>query len=185
MSVLNKPTLLLNAVYEPIQILTLEKALILQFKDKVHVEEIRDDLKIRSSDCEWDAPNVIRLKRYIDLYSKIRASTGKKRNKIYLRDRFKCSYCDKKCKIDEITLDHIIPKSRGGEDTPENLVTSCKPCNQKKGNRTPEEANMELLHKPIKLRVGLDKHTLRYYSEYNPKWKRYLFLEGNELGHYE
>lgn len=185
MNVLKKPTLLLNMTYEPIGVITVEKAIVLEIKDRIYVEEFRDGF-IKSPKSSWKIPSVIRLKKYINITEKKKTS-AKKRSKIYIRDNHRCSYCNKKCRYEELTLDHVIPKSRGGWDTHENLVTACLTCNQKKGNRTPYEAGMDLLHTPLKLRVGLDKHELIHYAELNPQWKTYLFLssDGDKSHHGE
>lgn len=184
MSICKKPTLLLNMTYEPVGVVSAERAILLQVKDRVYIEEFREEYA-RTPNTIWAIPSVIRLKTYQNINENKRKSSTKKRKKIYIRDRYRCSYCDKKCKEQELTLDHVIPKSRGGADTHDNVVTSCISCNQLKGNRTPEEANMPLLHTPTKLKVGLDKHVMKYYAEMNPDWRTYLFLstEGDKT-HY-
>jgi 5-methylcytosine-specific restriction endonuclease McrA len=72
------------------------------------------------------------------------------RENIYARDEFTCQYCGKQFHSNELSLDHVYPKSRGGEDSWENLVTCCRKCNQKKADRTPEEARMPILCEPRK-----------------------------------
>jgi 5-methylcytosine-specific restriction endonuclease McrA len=71
------------------------------------------------------------------------------RENIYLRDKFKCQYCGNEFKKQYLTLDHVIPKSQGGKTTWENIVCSCAKCNHSKGNKTPEQANIKLIRKPI------------------------------------
>jgi 5-methylcytosine-specific restriction endonuclease McrA len=81
-----------------------------------------------------------------------------------------------------LTLDHILPRSRGGRSVPENLCTACKLCNQRKGDRTPEEARMPLLANPAALRYGLDKAAMYAAAESRPEWRKYLFLEDANEG---
>lgn len=128
----------------------------------------RNGKKIRSQYLEFSVPSVIRIKRYISF--RIYNVPLNKKN-IMRRDKYTCQYCGAKDK--ELTIDHIIPKERGGKDTWENLVTSCKRCNAMKGNRTPKEAGMKLLRKPRKPSYF---HIL--FSEDNipdPAWKPFLF----------
>jgi 5-methylcytosine-specific restriction endonuclease McrA len=89
------------------------------------------------------------------------------------RDGYRCQYCG--TKTHELTIDHIIPKSRGGSDSWENLVSACKVCNNKKGNQTPEEAKMVLINAPRR------PHHILFITQYMGKvednWKPFLFLE--------
>ena len=80
----------------------------------------------------------------------------------------------------DLTLDHILPRAQGGESTPANLVTACVKCNQRKGNRTPEQARMPLLTSQKLLRLGLDHVLLCHYAESRPEWKKYLFMDDHE-----
>lgn len=169
-------TLLLNNTYEPIKIIPVEKAMCLKFRDKVYIEETYSNVFIHSAKDKWEVPSVIRLKEYTNII-KNKLTSSIKRNKIYSRDKRKCGYCSKFCNDKIITIDHIIPKSRGGSNTPENLVTCCITCNQYKGNRTPDEAKMELKYPIIKLKVGLERHEMVHYSENTPSWQKYLFLK--------
>ena len=75
---------------------------------------------------------------------------------------------------------HILPRAQGGESTPANLVTACVKCNQRKGNRTPEQARMPLLTSQKLLRLGLDHVLLCHYAESRPEWKKYLFMDDHE-----
>jgi len=131
--------LVLNVAYEVIGLTSIRRAIVLVINGKA--ESVVDrDRKIGSI----AVPSIVRLKYYIKpLYR----STYPTRRNILIRDRYTCQYCgsDK-----DLTVDHVIPKVRGGKDTWENMVCACKKCNNKKGNLTPEEAGMNLLSKPRK-----------------------------------
>lgn len=114
-------------------------------------------------------PSVIRLKRYISVpYQNIILT----RRNILKRDGHKCAYCGRGDL--PFTIDHVIPKSKGGEDTWENLVTACLPCNNRKGNRTPDEAFMKLRIKPYKPNHIL--FLLNSVNHVDSSWKPYLFI---------
>jgi len=96
---------------------------------------------------------------------------------IFMRDRYRCQYCGVKFPAFELTLDHITPRSRDGYDEQDNLATACKPCNQRKGARSPEEARMPLIATPSALRYGLDRAMLDHYAESRPEWAPFLFKD--------
>ncbi len=167
--VLTGSVLVLNQSYEPLTICSVKKAIILVLLRKAEVVEVLQGRKIRSIRQEYPFPSVIRLNRYVRVpFRKVELS----RRNIFRRDRFQCQYCGRRSTA--FTIDHVIPQSRGGEDTRENLVTACIPCNAKKGNRTPEEAHMKLLRQPRRpnfvLFMRLSEHTIQ------EEWKQYLFM---------
>src|SRR5438132_4466111 len=131
---------------------------------------------LRSQHMTHEVPSVVRLVHYIDL-RKRRRESGKQRFRIFVRDKFRCQYCAHRFQPAELTLDHIIPRSQGGSDDPENLAAACIPCNQRKGNRTPDVARMPLLATPSALRYGLDRAMLAHYAEARPDWLAYLCLD--------
>lgn len=176
MNVLTRKVLLLNPHYEAAGIIDVARATALVWKGKARVELPDLDYVLHSPTRTYEVPSVIVLKRYVNV-RKRRNESGKKRFRIFVRDRFRCQYCCKRFPAFELTLDHIIPDSRNGSNDPDNLATSCKPCNQRKANRTPDEARMPLLATPAALRYGLDRALLRHYAEERPEWRRYLFLD--------
>ncbi|HEX8424500.1 MAG TPA: HNH endonuclease, partial [Pyrinomonadaceae bacterium] len=95
----------------------------------------------------------------------------------YMRDKFRCQYCGDKKSAAELTLDHIFPRSRGGDNSPVNIVAACLQCNNRKGNRTPGEARMPLLTSQTALRVKLERVVLCHYAEARREWRKYLFME--------
>lgn len=176
MTALSRKVLLLNAAYEPEGVIETVRAFLLVYKGSAQTVEVDATRVLRSQHAEHEVPSVVRLVHYVDI-RKRRRESGKQRFRIFVRDRFRCQYCSKRFGVFELTLDHIMPRSREGSDDPHNLATSCIPCNQRKGNRTPDEARMPLLATPSALRYGLDRAMLRHYAESRPEWLPYLCLE--------
>ncbi|MBI4641484.1 MAG: HNH endonuclease [Candidatus Tectomicrobia bacterium] len=136
--------LLLNATYEPLKVISWQRAITLLTLGKVEVIE-EYDREVRSVSFVLKMPSVVRLLRFIRApKQKVRFS----RHNIYARDKFSCQYCRKPYPSEDLTYDHVIPRARGGLTEWTNIVTSCISCNKKKGGRTPEEAGMKLLRKP-------------------------------------
>lgn len=135
---------MLNSSYEPLKIVNWQKALILWFQGKVDILAHHPSF-VRSISKSFQLPSVIRLRKYVrnQASNKIRFC----RENIYLRDQYTCQYCYEKFPTKELTLDHILPVSQGGGKDWTNITTACRACNQKKGNRTPEQAHMPLLKK--------------------------------------
>ncbi|HEX5709556.1 MAG TPA: HNH endonuclease, partial [Pyrinomonadaceae bacterium] len=136
--------LLLNFSYEPLGTVGVARAMCLVFRGAVSVEEFDGERVLRSPRAEFRVPSVVRLRRYVNVRRRRQAS-GMKRLRIFVRDRFRCQYCGLRKDASELTLDHIMPRSRRGQSVPENLVAACVACNTRKGGRTPQEARMPLL----------------------------------------
>lgn len=183
MSILNKKVLQVGADFLPDRIVTVRAAVELIFKGAAHAVEIDPGSKLHSVFEEFDTPSVIRLVNYVDI-RKRRRESGKQRFRIFVRDGFRCQYCSHKFSPQELTLDHIIPKSRGGSDEPENLVAACVPCNQQKDDNTPDEARMPLRASPSALRFGLDKAALKHYAQERPDWEFYLCVKEKHADQY-
>lgn len=165
---LGKRVLLLNQSYEPLAICTVKKAIVLLILKKAHVVAEKPNKFIHSVRHSFPIPTVVRLNTYVRVPYK-RAILSRKN--IILRDDKKCAYCGRSDV--PLTVDHIIPKARGGEDTWENLVCACFICNNKKGNRTPEEAGFKLLVKPyVPNRILFIKNSTAKIDE---SWRPYLF----------
>lgn len=173
---LNGRVLLLNQTYEPLGTVSVARAVIMTFKNTVFVEEWDGDRVLRSAHDEFPVPSVIRRRTYINIRRR-REQSGMRRLRIYMRDKFRCQYCGEKKGVAELTLDHILPRSRGGDNSPVNVVTACLPCNNRKGNRTPEEARMPLLTSQTALRVKLERVVLCHYAEARAEWRKYLFMD--------
>jgi 5-methylcytosine-specific restriction endonuclease McrA len=176
--VLHRKILLLNASYEPLSLVTAPKALTLVWRRVAEVLELDRGQFVRTTRFEFELPSVIRLTQYIDIRQRQNRVTN--RHRIFARDHYRCQYCGRRGTAFDLTLDHILPKSRGGRTVADNLVTSCKACNNRKGDRTPEEARMPLLTNPAALFYGLERAALRQAAETRPEWRKYLFLEHHE-----
>src|SRR5262249_50779933 len=154
-----RKVLLLNASYEPLSLVTAPKALALVWRRGAETLEIYKGVRIRSPRFVFDAPSVIRFTHYIDIPFPQKRVTH--RHRILSRGRYGCQYCGRRGTAFDLTLDHILPKSRGGRTLAENLVTSCQACNNRKSDRTPEEARMPLLTNPAALYYGLERAAWR------------------------
>ena len=135
-------TLVLNASYEPIRVVDLERAMYYLVTGKAEIVEAYDAV-VRSMSLIWQHPKVIKLKKYVKLEKHIKGVKYSRKN-VLVRDNMVCQYCGIKCTSKTATLDHIMPSSRGGKSSWENVVLSCGDCNNKKDNRTPREARMVL-----------------------------------------
>ena len=141
-----KPVLVLDASYRPIKQISWQKAMILFFQDKIEVIREYDDTWINSPSQKFKLPSVIRLINYI---FKLPWGIKLTRTNIFVRDRGKCQYCDKKLNKGRFTIDHVIPRSKGGKTVWENLVTSCARCNTRKGDSLLKDSDFILKNKPI------------------------------------
>ena len=141
---MNGKVLVLNQNYEPITICNARRAIILAYLGKAEVLNTVENKVIRSVYRTFKYPSVVRLILFVRVpFKKIILS----RKNIIRRDNHRCQFCGVSTNL---TIDHIIPKSKGGEDAWENLTTACIKCNNKKGDRTPEEAKMVLFNNPKK-----------------------------------
>jgi 5-methylcytosine-specific restriction endonuclease McrA len=165
---LSARVLLLNQNYEPMTVVSAKKAIILVYLEKVEVVVPRSYL-VRSPRMAIPLPSIIRLIRYIHIPKKRVELT---RRNILKRDGYRCQYCG--TKEGPLTIDHVIPKTRQGTDSWENLVCACVRCNNKKGNRTPERAGMKLLQRPKKPSyLFFIQHFIGVSEDC---WKPYLFM---------
>ena len=176
--VLNRKVLLLNASYEPMNLVTAPKALTLVWRRVAEVLEFDSGQFVHTTRFAFELPSVIRLTHYIDIRSRQNRVTN--RHRIFSRDHYRCQYCGRRGTAFDLTLDHILPKSRGGRTLAENLATACQVCNNRKGDRTPEEARMPLLTNPAALYYGLERAAWRDAAWSRPEWRKYLFLEDVE-----
>ena len=167
-------TLLLNQGYEPIKIVSWQRAMTLVTLDKVEVIE-EYDAQIRASSMVVQVPAVVRLRRAFRRHAKpVKFS----RVNIYARDGYRCQYCAAKCAIDQLTYDHVIPRSRGGRTTWDNIVSCCYNCNANKANRTPGEARMTLRAAPARP-SWIPSVQIRVSTKSVPDaWRDYVYWTG-------
>jgi 5-methylcytosine-specific restriction endonuclease McrA len=135
--------LVLNASYEPLNVCTVRRAHVLVYKGKAEVVE-RLEQPLRSATRTFTWPHVIRLIQYVRVPRAVQRKIS--RRALFARDGWECAYCGSAS--GRLTLDHVVPRSRGGESTWENVVTACAPCNHKKGDRTLEESGLTLRRLP-------------------------------------
>jgi len=153
-------TLKLDAAWRPIEIID-------SFKGFNMCYTGRADMVVEYSDGFF--PAVIVLKTYV---KKKFTSYSCNRKNVVWRDKYKCQYCGNKFCFIDLTMDHIVPKSRGGDKTWTNIVACCKRCNNRKGDRTPEEAKMPLIKKPNIPRWNI--HVLLRNRQIPEEWKAYI-----------
>ena len=167
--------LVLNATFEPLHVVTWQRAMQLLFQGKVEVVE-ESEQEVRTIRFTIKVPSVLRLLKYVPLKTKKQLVRFSRTN-VFLRDAFTCQYCGHKFNNNNLTLDHVIPIVQGGKKCWENIVTACKPCNQKKGGLTPTQAGLQLVRKPKKPN-WLPSMTVSLGVGVNyDSWKIYLKLE--------
>ena len=158
--------LVLNATYEPLNICSARRALVLMLKNKAEAVET-SDRSYHSAEMSFPLPTVIKLGYFVKVP---RGGTRKvSKRAVLARDRHRCQYCGSGS---HLTIDHVVPKSRGGGSTWENIVTSCAPCNSRKGDRLPREAGMRLRRNPRP--PDPLAFVLTTVGEIHRSWRRYL-----------
>lgn len=165
---LESKVLLLNKNYEPLTVVNAQKAIILLYLEKVEMIEKRNYL-IRSRYQAFPLPSVIRLVNFVRVPKKRVELT---RHNVFKRDGYQCVYCG--TRKGPFTIDHVVPRTSGGTDSWENLVCACVNCNNKKGSKTLDRANMLLLRTPKKPSyLFFIQH---FFGRYEDCWKPYLFM---------
>lgn len=172
-TITNQAVLVLNASYEATSICQARRALTLIVKDRAVIQEHAD----REIYPGIMFPLVIRLKHYTRI--PVRMQVLSRRN-ILARDHFMCQYCDVKLSPDKLTLDHIMPSSRGGASSWQNLIACCSLCNKRKADRTPEEAGMMLRRRPRPASVHTSRHIMRSMGADEAAWQKYLYYDSSE-----
>jgi 5-methylcytosine-specific restriction endonuclease McrA len=167
---LSRNVLVLNHNYEPLSITKAKRAIILIYLGKAEIVETYDEIKVRALSSSIPLPSVVRLVFFIKVHR--RAIALSKKN-IMRRDGYTCQYCG--TKEGPMTTDHVVPKRLGGRDTWENLVCACVGCNNGKGDRSPEEADLNLVRTPAKPHFFTFINSLITIPDV--RWKRYLFLD--------
>lgn len=161
--------LVLDVGMQPLRVDSWQRAFCDVLLGKTEVIEYSADKTIRSANATWPMPSVVRLLRHFKR-DKVRIKFS--RINIYARDHFTCQYCGNRFMTEELTLDHVLPRSRGGRTTWENVVACCVDCNRDKADKTPAEAGLKLRSVPRKphnlphILVPLDRKA-------PPKWSNY------------
>ncbi|MEM1055926.1 MAG: HNH endonuclease [Bacteroidota bacterium] len=167
MSALGGHVLVLNADYQALAVCSVERAMVLVWLQKAELVAKKADRVLHSARANFPWPTVVRLKRYIRVpYRRVLLT----RRNVLRRDGHRCQYCGS---TERLTIDHVMPRSRGGKDAWDNLVAACTPCNNKKGNRTPEEAEMPLARRPFRPSHVMYMRDL--VGTLDDTWKPYLF----------
>lgn len=185
--VLGLPVLLLNRHYSPVSVTTARRAMILLYGGAARALDDRGEthdfgtwfeLPVRERDDEIPiVGGALRVPRVLHLIRYDRAprfTVRLTRKNLMLRDGQQCQYCGTRPALRELNVDHVMPRSRGGGESWENLVVSCRHCNLKKGRRTPEEAGMRLLRQPVKPRWSTTAHILLATREPFTEWQPFL-----------
>jgi 5-methylcytosine-specific restriction endonuclease McrA len=159
--------LVLNQNYEPLNVCAARRAFILVDRGKAEVVE-HGDGALRSASFAFPLPSVIRM---VYLIRRPRPQVRLTRREVFQRDRYTCQYCGKQAR--DLTLDHVIPRHRGGKHTWENLVAACTVCNHRKAGRTPAEARMKLLRQPERPHVS---HYYLFYPYLSSRhgWRKFV-----------
>ncbi len=170
---MRSPTLQLNRSFEPLRIIYARHALTLLTKGKA-VVVVPTSIRIYPGVF---LPSVIRLVEFAKVPYKTPQAT---RKNIFTRDGHRCMYCGAKKQGAELELEHVIPKSRGGKKSWENLVAACRKCNSRKNDRTPEEAGMKLIHKPLPATIHTQRGILQTLGGEVVEWSPFLFMDSSK-----
>jgi 5-methylcytosine-specific restriction endonuclease McrA len=177
--------LVLDQGYEPVKVISWQRAITLVLSGKAEIVEDGDPFNIHTATQTFSFKTIIRQLKSV--YRKRKQKIPFTRHNIFLRDNWTCQYCGKiKKNAKSLTWDHVMPRSRGGETSWTNIVTACFPCNQFKANRTPEQAGLKLLHKPF-----VPKETIALTVKLNlpysvpESWKTYIDPQSYAYWHVE
>lgn len=166
-SIVNQPVLVLNANYEPLNICTTKRAVGLMMTGKAELL-VNGRGVIKTVSSSFPRPSIVRLS-YMVHRPRPRVKLSKR--EIFRRDRFTCQYCGVRSKV--LTIDHVVPRHRGGEHSWKNLVTACPTCNRRKGGRTPQEAGMPLRSIPREPHASAE-YVFGHMLERHAEWIEYI-----------
>ncbi len=185
--VLTSPVLVLNRYFAPVQLTTAKRAFVLLYggvaqaldeDGEAHDFDLWRMLPVRETDDglpivggQLRVPRVVHLLKYDRTP---RLTVRLTRRNLMLRDAHQCQYCGKRPLLRELNIDHVLPRSRGGADTWENLVTACRVCNLRKGWKTPEEASMRLARRPFRPKWSMSAQILLGTESQFEEWKPFL-----------
>ena len=164
---INTAVLILNQNYEPLNVCNARRAFVLIDRGKAEVLDYAEGV-IRSALHSFRLPSVIRL---VYMIRRPRPQMRLSRREVFVRDHYTCQYCGKQTK--DLTIDHVMPRHRGGSHTWENLVSACRSCNHGKAGRTPSEAHMHLLGEPSRPPLS-PYHLFYHYLESQSDWRKFI-----------
>lgn len=167
----NYRTLLLDNGYQPLSVIGWQRALLLDFSDRIDVVEYYEDVHVRSPSRSFALPAVVRLRQYL---RRVPRTLPYSRRNVLVRDEGTCQYCGRQPAWGKLTVDHVMPRSRGGGSSWDNVVTACGPCNSIKGDRTPEEAAMPLLRAPRRPALFRQGRLAVRIEDVPEQWQMYL-----------
>lgn len=165
----NRAVLVLNQNYEPLNVCNVRRALVLVIDGKAEILEAHNAV-VATTSRHFPSPSVIRL---IYMIRRPRPRVKLTRREVFIRDSYTCQYCGRES--NDLTIDHIVPRSRGGSHTWDNLVAACKPCNHRKGGKSLGEARMQLRTIPKEPSAGM-YYTIerRLDTAINEGWHKFL-----------
>ena len=163
----NSAVLVLNQNYEPLNVCNARRAFVLVDRGKAEILEHAEGV-IRSALHSFPKPSVIRL---IYMIRRPRPQMRLTRKEIFVRDRYTCQYCGKETR--DLTIDHVLPRHRGGRQTWENLASACRGCNHRKAGRTPQEARMVMLAQPKRLPAS-SYYMFHQYLDAQEGWRKFI-----------
>lgn len=165
-------TLILSAAYEPMGRVTWQRAMTLWFNGRVEVVETHAERNVRTVRSHLAMPAVVRFHAAL---RRRRQTVRFSRVNVFARDKGRCRYCESRVAFADATYDHVVPRARGGATVWNNVVISCLSCNQRKGNRTPEEARMRLHSRPVRPRYLPEAdRRLSWQHDMPAVWRPYL-----------
>lgn len=171
-------TLVLDLSYVPINRIPWKRAVTKLLKGTAELIEEYDDREVRCGQFTWKMPSIIRVLR--NVAGVFHRGVKFNRKNLYFRDHGKCQYCGCKVSMEDFEFEHVIPKHQGGTTCWENIVAACTACNRKKRDRTPEQAGMKLLSKPVKPKSvqGSVAMIFRETQDLPKSWRDYLVSIG-------
>jgi 5-methylcytosine-specific restriction endonuclease McrA len=168
-------TLVLNATYEPLRIVSWQKAITMLFQGKVEVIAVYDR-EIRGVTVRVRLPSVLRLLRHVRMKRSF-AEVPFSRANVYARDDHRCQYCGDRFPPSQLTFDHVVPVARGGGKAWDNIVTCCTPCNRRKGDRLPDEVGLKLIRRPRRPELPPSVTLSFGFNPAPESWRHYLYWD--------
>jgi len=165
-------TLLLNATFEPLKVISWQRAMTLFVSGRAEIIETHDR-EVRAVTFSFKLPSIIRLLRFVKVRNLHQVKFS--RANIYVRDAYTCQYCAEVFAPEDLTFDHVVPVSQGGRRSWENIVTCCVPCNRRKDDRTPERAGMTLLRTPRRPSASARFRATIGVRKTPDSWRDYLY----------